>query len=125
MKQTSTNSYKMLFVIRQDLKMGKGKIVSQCCHATLKLYKKLNKNSLYSKDLDTWENRNGSKKVSLKCKDLKELTKIIDNADKMNIPYVTIRDAGRTEVEENTLTVIALFDKESRLNQICNHLKLL
>lgn len=122
MKQTSTNSYKMIFIIRQDLKMGKGKIVSQCCHATLKLYKKLNKNS---KELEIWENNNGSKKVSLKCKNLKELDKIICNADKMNIPYITIHDAGKTEVEENTLTIMALFDKESRLNQLCSHLKLL
>ncbi|MCD7465769.1 hypothetical protein HAX54_001878, partial [Datura stramonium] len=33
--------FKMVLVVRNDLKMGKGKIAAQCSHATLGLYKKL------------------------------------------------------------------------------------
>ncbi|GAB2211343.1 hypothetical protein Droror1_Dr00024651 [Drosera rotundifolia] len=32
--------FKMVLVVRNDLKMGKGKIAAQCSHATLGLYKK-------------------------------------------------------------------------------------
>ena len=32
---------RMTLVVRQDLKMGKGKAAAQCSHATLALYKKL------------------------------------------------------------------------------------
>ena len=33
--------YKMVFAVRMDLKMGKGKAAAQCCHACLKSYQKL------------------------------------------------------------------------------------
>merc|ERR1711965_7898 len=29
------SAYKMVFVVRQDLKMGKGKAAAQCCHAAM------------------------------------------------------------------------------------------
>ena len=30
-----SKTYKMVLVVRQDIKMGKGKVASQCSHATL------------------------------------------------------------------------------------------
>lgn len=35
------DDFKMVLVVRNDLKMGKGKIAAQCSHATLGLYKKV------------------------------------------------------------------------------------
>lgn len=35
------DDFKMVLVVRNDLKMGKGKIAAQCSHATLGLYKKI------------------------------------------------------------------------------------
>ena len=32
---------KLVLVVRQDLKMGKGKAAAQCCHATLAAYKQV------------------------------------------------------------------------------------
>ena len=32
-------------VVRQDLKMGKGKAAAQCCHATLAAYKQAKRRS--------------------------------------------------------------------------------
>ncbi|MBA0707299.1 hypothetical protein Golax_019350 [Gossypium laxum] len=45
--------FKMVLVVRNDLKMGKGKIAAQCSHATLGLYKKLLHRA--PKALNRWE----------------------------------------------------------------------
>ncbi|XP_078681217.1 peptidyl-tRNA hydrolase 2, mitochondrial-like isoform X2 [Branchiostoma floridae x Branchiostoma belcheri] len=37
--------YKMVFVVRQDLKMGKGKVAAQCSHAAVSLYKKMSRSN--------------------------------------------------------------------------------
>jgi len=34
----SHGKYKMILVVRNDLKMGKGKIAAQCCHAAVGAY---------------------------------------------------------------------------------------
>lgn len=60
---------KMILVVREDLKMGKGKIGAQCGHATLGAYQTCQK---YAKDSDYWKktlnkwNWEGCKKICLK-----------------------------------------------------------
>jgi PTH2 family peptidyl-tRNA hydrolase len=61
--------FKMVLVVRNDLKMGKGKAAAQCSHATLGCYKAAQKNP---KALAFWE-RTGQAKVVLKCEEEKEL----------------------------------------------------
>ncbi|KAM3370994.1 hypothetical protein ACQJBY_018383 [Aegilops geniculata] len=55
--------FKMVLVVRNDLKMGKGKIAAQCSHATLGLFKKLQQRA--PKSLRRWE-RCGQVKVVVK-----------------------------------------------------------
>ncbi|KAL6509184.1 hypothetical protein OROGR_022494 [Orobanche gracilis] len=53
-KLADTNEgFKMVLVVRNDLKMGKGKIAAQCSHATLGLYKKVLNRA--PKSLNRWE----------------------------------------------------------------------
>jgi PTH2 family peptidyl-tRNA hydrolase len=59
----------MVLVVRNDLKMGKGKAAAQCSHATLGCYKKALKSPRL---LSYWED-NGQPKVVLKCEEEKEL----------------------------------------------------
>ncbi|KAL9382142.1 hypothetical protein Peur_025177 [Populus x canadensis] len=47
------DDFKMVLVVRNDLKMGKGKIAAQCSHATLGLYKKILNRA--PKALNRWE----------------------------------------------------------------------
>ncbi|KAL0299821.1 UNVERIFIED_CONTAM: Peptidyl-tRNA hydrolase 2, mitochondrial [Sesamum radiatum] len=47
------HDFKMVLVVRNDLKMGKGKIAAQCSHATLGLYKKILNRA--PKSLGRWE----------------------------------------------------------------------
>ncbi len=52
----------MVLVVRNDLKMGKGKAAAQCSHATLGCYKKAMK---FPRILKNWEYM-GQAKIALK-----------------------------------------------------------
>jgi hypothetical protein len=62
--------YKMVLVVRSDLDMSVGKIVAQCCHASINLYRIMHER--YRGLLDAWE-RDSCKKVSLKVDSEHEL----------------------------------------------------
>ena len=61
---------KMVMVVRMDLKMGKGKIAAQCCHAAVSAFKK--GKSRNSGLVKAWE-EDGSRKIAVKAKDEDEL----------------------------------------------------
>ena len=67
---------KMVLVVREDLKMGKGKIGAQCGHATLGAYRTC---SQYAKSSDYWKSVlekwswEGQKKICLKVNTEAEL----------------------------------------------------
>lgn len=54
--------YKLILVIRTDLKMGKGKVAAQCSHAAVAAYKAARK---HPKILKAWE-ESGQAKITLK-----------------------------------------------------------
>lgn len=67
---------KMVLIVREDLKMGKGKIGAQCGHATLGAYKECTK---YAKDSEYWKkimnnwSWEGQKKICVKVNSEQEL----------------------------------------------------
>lgn len=54
--------FKLVLVVRNDLKMGKGKVAAQCAHAAVAAYKLAKK---HPHTLKAWEN-NGQTKITLK-----------------------------------------------------------
>ncbi len=70
---------KMVLVVREDLKMGKGKIGAQCGHATLGSYKQVKKlaeggSKFWKKVLDSYSWGMGlHKKICLKANSEQEL----------------------------------------------------
>ncbi|SBO24265.1 peptidyl-tRNA hydrolase 2, putative [Plasmodium knowlesi strain H] len=70
-----TSDCKMVFCVRTDIKMNKGKICSQCCHACLAVYEKIVKRNSKLKErengkgtltyFDLWK-KTGQKKIVLK-----------------------------------------------------------
>ncbi|XP_070043789.1 uncharacterized protein LOC107766742 isoform X4 [Nicotiana tabacum] len=87
--------FKMVLVVRNDLKMGKGKIAAQCSHATLGLYKKLHNRA--PKALNRWE-MCGQVKVVVKIEREEDMLLLQERAKSLNIPtHITI-DAGRTQI---------------------------
>ncbi|SCA48367.1 peptidyl-tRNA hydrolase 2, putative [Plasmodium ovale] len=117
------------------IKMNKGKICSQCCHACLSVYEKIlkrnnqlknnanTKNALTS--FDIWK-KTGQKKVVLKISSLEEMFEIEKKAKAQNLITSIIVDAGRTQIEPNTETVIAIEPvPDDVVNKITGQLKLL
>eukprot|EP00252_Welwitschia_mirabilis_P010916 TRINITY_DN24584_c0_g2_i1.p1 TRINITY_DN24584_c0_g2~~TRINITY_DN24584_c0_g2_i1.p1 ORF type:complete len:186 (+),score=39.50 TRINITY_DN24584_c0_g2_i1:520-1077(+) len=114
--------FKMVLVVRNDLRMGKGKIAAQCSHATLGLYKKLFYRA--PKALQRWE-MCGQMKIVTKTESEEELLLLQNQAKRLNLPtHVTI-DAGRTQVAPDTRTVMAILGPKEVVDQVTGELSLL
>jgi len=111
---------KQVIVIRTDLEMGKGKMISQACHACLEAYKKAS-----PKIKNLWKYF-GYKKVILKVKSLEELMEIYEKVKKTKIPHALIIDAGKTQLEKGTITCLAIGPYYSEeIDKFTGNLKLL
>ncbi|SPC67151.1 related to PTH2 - aminoacyl-tRNA hydrolase [Ustilago sp. UG-2017b] len=114
---------KMILAVRMDIKMEKGKIASQCGHATLAVYKTAKK--LTPKFIKQWERR-GQAKVAVKCPDEEKMLELEKKANELGIAARSIIDAGRTQIAPNTRTVLGLGPAPvSLMNQLTGNLKLL
>ncbi|XP_064943989.1 uncharacterized protein LOC135650953 [Musa acuminata AAA Group] len=114
--------FKMVLVVRNDLKMGKGKIAAQCSHATLGLYKKLLHKA--PKALSRWEDC-GQVKVVLKIESEEDLLVLQGRAKSLKLPtHITI-DAGRTQIAPNSRTVMAILGPADMVDDVTGGLKLL
>ncbi|KAL7646537.1 UNVERIFIED_CONTAM: hypothetical protein RMT77_001788 [Armadillidium vulgare] len=113
---------KFIIVVRTDLKMGKGKVAAQCCHATLKAYKKMK--STHPSLLRAWE-RCGQPKVVVKAESAEEILEIGSIAESVDLCTSLIQDAGRTQVAPGSLTVLGIGPGPIDLiDRITGHLKL-
>lgn len=112
--------YKQVIVVRADLKLSKGKLAVQAAHASLESYKKA-----YKKIAFLWE-KEGSKKVVLKSKNVKELLKLKEKCDLFRIPHALIADAGLTELKPGTLTALGIGpERNDIINRVTGSLPLL
>lgn len=111
---------KQAIIIRNDLKMGKGKIAAQASHASIASF------LLVSKDKqERWLNE-GMKKVVLKVNSEKELVDIFKKAKKEKISCELITDAGLTQLEGPTKTAVGIGpDTDEKIDMITGKLKLL
>ncbi|KAH8928480.1 PTH2-domain-containing protein [Atractiella rhizophila] len=114
---------KLVLVVRDDLKMTKGKIAAQCSHATLACYKSLSASN--PSLLRHWE-RTGQAKIALRCGDEEELLTLQAVAKSLNLCARSIQDAGRTQVAAGSRTVLGIGPAPRKLvDQVTGHLKLL
>lgn len=112
--------YKQAIVIRQDLKMGKGKIVAQASHASLQAYLNCEKNLA-----EKWL-AEGAKKIAVKVNRENELIELERKARKMKISIALVRDAGHTQVAPGTLTALGIGPaSEEEIDEVSGKLKLL
>ncbi|MCO5609620.1 hypothetical protein L7F22_063850 [Adiantum nelumboides] len=116
------DDFKMVLVVRNDLKMGKGKVAAQCSHATLGLYKKVFFRA--PKALQRWENC-GQVKVVTKVESEDELLLLQGKANSLKIAsHITI-DAGRTQIAPNSRTVMSLLGPSDIVDEVTGGLRLL
>ena len=102
--------YKQVIVVRKDLKLSKGKLAVQACHASLGAYQIASKK--YARETKAWMNQGGKKAVvyvSSKAALLKLKEKI-----PRKVPAYIVHDAGKTHLKPGTLTCMGLgpFDSE-------------
>lgn len=113
---------KMTLVVRNDLKMGKGKAAAQCSHAAVAAYK-LAKHKAPAL-LRSWE-RHGQPKVVLKVDSQLELETVQATARSLGLINAIIADAGRTQIEAGSRTVVAVGPgPEVLIDRVTGHLKL-
>ncbi|XP_071710190.1 uncharacterized protein [Rutidosis leptorrhynchoides] len=114
--------FKMVLVVRNDLKMGKGKIAAQCSHATLGLYKKILHRA--PKALSRWE-MCGQVKVVVKIESEDDMLELQGRAKSLAIPTHIVVDAGRTQIAPNSRTVMAILGPADMVDDVTGGLKLL
>ncbi|KAI8491824.1 Peptidyl-tRNA hydrolase protein 2, mitochondrial [Branchiostoma belcheri] len=114
--------YKMVFVVRQDLKMGKGKVAAQCSHAAVSLYKKMSRSN--PDLLQLWEYY-GQPKVVVKAPDEPTLIELARQTRAIGLQTTLIQDAGRTQIAPGSKTVLGIGPGPVELiDQVTGHLKL-
>lgn len=119
----TSEEYKLVVLVRNDLKMGKGKIAAQVGHASVEaaLYaEKKNKRAF-----DAWMS-SGQAKIVLRVDSLDELLEFGRIAKGNGIHVTSIVDAGRTQIEPGSMTCIALGPAPiGELDKITGELKML
>ena len=122
-----SDDLKMVFLVRQDLKMGAGKIAAQVAHAAIGLYDDiLEGENIYQKTaLNSWFNF-GQKKVVLKVSDLNTMLEIVKKCKKLKLQYCLIHDAGHTQIPSGSVTVLGIGpDIGDKINEITGTFKLM
>jgi len=113
-------SYKQAILVREDLKLPKGKMAAQAAHASVDAVLKANKDTV-----KYWR-QEGMGKIVLKVETEKELYDLIQLAKDEDIVTSVITDAGKTVVEPGTVTCGAIGpDTEENIDRITGKLKLM
>lgn len=117
-----SGEYKMILVVRNDLKMGKGKVAAQCSHAAVSAYKKIQKRN--PELLKQWEYC-GQPKVVVKAPDEETLIELLSHAKMLGLTVSLIQDAGRTQIAPGSQTVLGIGPGPADLvDKVTGHLKL-
>jgi len=115
--------YKMVMVIRTDLKMSKGKMIVQACHAAVESSEVAKR-----ENREIWKKwRNGSsKKVALRIESLEALLELYNNTLQLKVSCALIKDAGLTELPPGTTTALGIGpDKSEVIDKITGQLQLI
>jgi len=116
----SDSEYKQVILIRQDLKLPKGKLAVQCSHASVEATLKSDPGKVRA-----WR-QEGMAKIVLKVKTEKELINYFQQAKDENLTAALITDAGKTVIAPGTKTAIAIGpEKEEEIDKITKKLSLL
>jgi PTH2 family peptidyl-tRNA hydrolase len=114
---------KMILIVNNGLKMGKGKIAAQVGHASVQAT--LNAGQKSPLVLDAWLS-SGQKKVCLKGDDADHLLALEKLAIEEGLLTSKVHDAGHTQIPSGSLTVLAIGPcQDESVEKITGSLKLL
>ena len=111
---------KQIILVRQDLKLPKGKMAAQAAHASVHAVLKSD-----PKLVKAWQEE-GMAKIVLKVKDEKELIKYFQLAKDKGLVASLVTDAGKTTIAPGTKTCVGIGpDNENEINWITKDLALM
>lgn len=111
---------KQAIIVRQDLKLPKGKACAQASHASVECVLRSDKDKVKK-----WR-KEGMAKIVLKVKDLKELRKYNQIAKDFGLVRCLITDAGKTTISPGTVTALGIGpDSDDKVDKVIKDLKLL
>lgn len=114
---------KLVILMRNDLKMSKGKIAAQAGHAAVTCALAAQKHD--KKNFETWIS-GGQAKIVLKVESEKDLFEFKAIAEAQGFTNTIIQDAGRTEVEPGTYTCLGIGPApKAQIDKITGDLKML
>ena len=122
-------SMKQVIVLRKDLNMRKGKMISQGCHASLNAYFDAVKqpHSVQHTNATVWLTVDNMTKICVSVDSEQELLDVYNKAGQAGLPCALIMDAGKTEFNGvPTLTSCAIGPALAEdIDKITSSLKLL
>ncbi|RMF06915.1 peptidyl-tRNA hydrolase [Candidatus Woesearchaeota archaeon] len=111
---------KQVIIVRQDLKLPKGKLAAQVAHASTM--------ALLKADIEKaskWE-AEGMAKIVLKVPDERTMMEFFQRAKEAGLKPALVTDAGKTVVAPGTKTCIGIGPAEAdKIDEITGDLKLL
>ena len=115
--------YKQAIIVRQDLKMSKGKTAAQVAHAAVSSY--INTKRRRPEWAENWMDE-GQKKVVLKADSMDAMLELKKMAEIESLPNSLIADAGLTELEPGTVTCLGIGPAPAQyIDKVAGKLKLL
>ncbi len=112
--------YKQVILVREDLKLDKGKMAAQVAHASVEAALRSDKEIVKK-----WRLL-GMKKVVLKVKNKEELFKYNQIAKDNKLKTAVITDAGKTRIKPGTITCLAIGpDEEEKIDNVTRNLKMM
>ncbi len=110
---------KQVILVRNDLKLPKGKMSAQAAHAAVEAVLRSDKEKVKE-----WRAK-GSAKIVLKVADKAELYKYNQMAKDLNLTTALITDAGKTVIAPGTETCVAIGpDDDDLIDKVTSKLKL-
>lgn len=94
---------KLVLLVRTDLEMGKGKIAAQCCHAAVGVCRELT-----ADESAAYDRANHTKIVLRVNGGEAELLERRERAKRAGLRTYLVEDAGHTQVDPGTRTVLAI-----------------
>ncbi len=117
------DDYKMVIVVRDDLKLSSGKLAVQVAHAAVEC--SFTSKRKKPKWFKMWKEQ-GAKKVVVRANSLDDLRELKDKAEGLGLVAEIIKDAGLTEVPPGTETVLGIGPGPSNIiDKITGNLPLL
>ena len=110
---------KQVILVRDDLKLPKGKMAAQVAHAAVQAVMNSDKSTVKE-----WADE-GMAKIVLKVKDEKEMISLMQKAKDAGLKTAMITDAGRTVIAPGTRTCVGIGpDDEEKIDRITGHLRM-